>query len=195
MGAKNLDRIPAAAWRQRIETVADFIRDHIEVITDCPRCGLQMVVNLPMVARVSGPETSLWNRKPRCRKLGCGGRATLKAKLPGKGYYEALEAPWPSDKPAAPSSPTLGALAVKEARVHISCRNPSCDHMKARHYGLTLPAVEAAQRWGDNTTLVQLRPKVKCKLCGARWPNVEIEVSTPAAKMGAGASSDPCKFS
>ena len=31
----------------------------------------------------------------------------------------------------------------------------------------------------------ELRPKVKCKLCGARWPNVEIEVSTPAAKMGA----------
>jgi hypothetical protein len=40
MGAKNLDRIPAAAWRQRIETVADFARDHIEVITDCPKCGL-----------------------------------------------------------------------------------------------------------------------------------------------------------
>jgi hypothetical protein len=168
-----------------IETVADFARDHVEVITDCPKCGLQMVVGLAMVARVSGPETSLWNRKPRCRKLGCGGRATLKAKLPGKGYYEALEAPWPADKPAAPSSPTLGSLAAKDARVHISCRNPSCDHMAARHYGLTLPAAEAAHRCGAQTTLVQLRPKVKCKLCGARWPNVAIEVSTPAAKMGA----------
>ena len=59
--------------------------------------------------------------------------------------------------------------------------------MAARHYGLTLQAAEAAQRWGAGTTLVQLRPKVKCKLCGARWPNVEIEVSTPAAKMGASA--------
>ncbi len=187
MGAKNLDRIPAAAWRQRIETVADFQRDHIEVITDCPKCGLQMVVDLALVARVSGPTTSLWNRKPRCRKLGCGGRATLKAKLPGKGYYEALEAPWPSGRPPAPTSPSLGALAAKEARVHISCRNPSCDHMKANHYGLTLPAAKAAQRWGPETTLLQLRPKVKCKLCGARWPNVEIEVSTPAAKMGVSA--------
>ena len=185
MGAKNLDRIPAAAWRQRIETVADFARAHIEVITDCPKCGLQMVVDLALVARVSGPETSLWNRKPRCRKLGCGARASLKAKLPGKGYYEALEAPWPSDKPALPTSPTLGALAAKEARVHISCRNSACDHMKARHYGLTLQATEAARLWGHQTTLVQLRPKVKCKLCGARWPDVMIEVSTPAPKMGA----------
>jgi hypothetical protein len=57
--------------------------------------------------------------------------------------------------------------------------------MAARHYGLTLPAAEAAHRCGAQTTLVQLRPKVKCKLCGARWPNVAIEVSTPAAKMGA----------
>jgi hypothetical protein len=51
-----------------------------------------MVVDLALVARVSGSGTSLWNRKPRCRKLGCGGRASLKAKLPGKGYYEALRA-------------------------------------------------------------------------------------------------------
>jgi hypothetical protein len=57
----------------------------------------------------------------------------------------------------------------------------------SNHYGLTLQATEAAQRWGDDTTLLQLRPKVKCKLCGARWPNVEIEVSTPAAKMGVSA--------
>ena len=106
-------------------------------------------------------------------------------KLPGKGYYEALVAPWPSDKPTVPTSPTLGALAAKEARVHISCRNPSCDHLKANHYGLTLQAAEAAKRWGAETTLLQLRPKVICKLCGARWPNVAIEVSAPAAKIGA----------
>jgi hypothetical protein len=81
----------------------------------------------------------------------------------------------------------LASLAAKDARVHISCRNPSCDHMAANHYGLTLPAAEAARLWGAETTLAQLRPKVKCSLCGARWPSVAIEVSTPSATMGVSA--------
>jgi hypothetical protein len=33
----------------KCETVADFARDHIEVITDCPKCGLQMAVDLALV--------------------------------------------------------------------------------------------------------------------------------------------------
>jgi hypothetical protein len=92
LGAKNLDRIPASEWRRRFDTVDDFARGKIEVISSCQKCALQMAVNLGLVARISGPRTSLWNRKERCRRIGCAGFVEFQAKFPGKNYYETLSA-------------------------------------------------------------------------------------------------------
>ena len=83
------------------------------------------------------------------------------------------------------ASATLGWLAGRQARVHITCGNTACDHMAARHCGWTLSAGEAVERWGAETTLEQIRTRGRCKLCGEL--SARIDVSTPAAKMGSGA--------
>ena len=83
-------------------------------------------------------------------------------------------------------SATLGSLAAQEGRVHINCRNPRCDHMAARHYGWSMQASEAVDRWGRDTTLADIRRRAVCKLCGAREPLVEVECSTPSENMGLG---------
>lgn len=99
MGSRNLDRISVAEWRNRCETIEDFARDRIEVISACRKCGLQMPVDLALVARVSGAKTSLWNRHPQCKRLGCDGVVDFKAKFWGANSYQTLEAPWPVGKP------------------------------------------------------------------------------------------------
>ena len=92
MGAKNLDRIPASAWRVKYPTVAELARDGIDVISSCSSCGLNMAVDLILVARVSGPSTSLWNRKAPCRRIGCSGFVEFRAKFRGTHIYQALAA-------------------------------------------------------------------------------------------------------
>ncbi|HLK15667.1 MAG TPA: hypothetical protein VKT78_12765, partial [Fimbriimonadaceae bacterium] len=80
-------------WRRRSETVSDLLRDHIEVISVCTKCDLKMPVDLRLVARVSGPRTSLWNRKARCRRLGCAGFVEFHAKFWGMNIYQPMRAP------------------------------------------------------------------------------------------------------
>jgi hypothetical protein len=92
-----------AIRRQRCETVAEMLRDRWEVISHCEHCGLIMTVNLRLVARVSGPSTSLWNRKIRCRRLGCTGFVGFQAKAPGMDCFDALAAPWPGGKLPKPA--------------------------------------------------------------------------------------------
>jgi|SRR5580693_8103883 hypothetical protein len=95
MDSRNPDRLPISIRRQRCESVAQMQRDRWEVISCCEKCGLNMVVDLALVARVSGPDTSLWNRKARCRQIGCAGWVEFKAKAPGMNMYEPLSAPDP----------------------------------------------------------------------------------------------------
>lgn len=85
------------------------------------------------------------------------------------------------------TSATLGWLAEQRARVHLSCTNSAGDHMAARHCGRTLDAGEALALWGADTTLEQIRARARCILCGEK--SARVEVSTPAVKMGVGASS------
>jgi hypothetical protein len=59
-------------------------------------------------------------------------------------------------------------------------------HMLKGHPGLHLSAAEAAKRWGAETTLDQVVRRGRCALCGARWPDLAIETSTPSDKMGLG---------
>ncbi|MEP6967437.1 MAG: hypothetical protein ABI906_05105 [Pseudomonadota bacterium] len=85
-----------AVRRQRCETVERMRRDGWDVISRCERCGLIMRVDLGLVIRVSGPTVSLWNRKARCRRLGCTGWVEFQARAPGMGFHEPLSAP-PAD--------------------------------------------------------------------------------------------------
>jgi hypothetical protein len=99
MGSRNLDRIPIRMWRSKVETVADMQREGWEVIASCQKCGLAMVADLALIARETGPETSLWNRTSVCRLIGCGGVVVFMAKAPGKHLHETLSAPWPDGRP------------------------------------------------------------------------------------------------
>jgi hypothetical protein len=92
MGAKNPDRIPVDAWRVKYPTVAELARDHVEVISSCRKCGLIMPVDLDLVARISGPATNFWNRKARCKRIGCSGFVEFQAKFRGTYTYQTLAA-------------------------------------------------------------------------------------------------------
>jgi hypothetical protein len=98
MGSKNLDRISTVEWRAKCETVADLARDRIEVISVCGKCDLRMTVDLRLIARVSGPATSLWNRKAPCKRIGCSGVVVFRAKFWGRNTYTELSAPWPAGR-------------------------------------------------------------------------------------------------
>jgi hypothetical protein len=104
MGHRNPDRVPISIRRQKCETVAEMARDRWEVISHCRHCGLIMTVNLRLVARVSGPKTSLWNRTSRCRRLGCTGVVDFQAKAPGMDSFDVLAAPWPEGRPPSTES-------------------------------------------------------------------------------------------
>ena len=99
MGSRNPDRVPLSYRRRKCETVADMMGQGWDVLSLCERCQLQMVVDLPMIARVRGPGFSLWNRRSHCRRVGCGGVVRFKARAPGMSWHEELDAPWPDGKP------------------------------------------------------------------------------------------------
>lgn len=98
MGAKNLDRIPIAAWRGKCETVWEMQQAGWPIISHCQKCRLSMPVDLDLVIWKLGAKASLWNRHPRCRRIGCEGRIDFQVKLPGVGYYQTLDGPWPASK-------------------------------------------------------------------------------------------------
>lgn len=104
MGSRNPDRVPLSYRRRKCETVVDMIEQGWDVISTCRTCGLVMGVDLRTIAQVRGPAFSLWNRKSRCRRVGCGGVVEFQAKAPGMGYHERLDAPWPDGKPPAPET-------------------------------------------------------------------------------------------
>lgn len=82
MGSRNPDRIPFHQRRARCETVADMDAQGWDVISKCLTCGLMMQVDLKLIAKVSGPRTTLWNRRQGCRRLGCIGMVQFLARIP-----------------------------------------------------------------------------------------------------------------
>jgi hypothetical protein len=90
MGRKNIDRIPITDRFGEGQTVAHMAVAGWEVLSKCRTCGLMMVVDLKVVAKVSGPSTSLWNRKSHCRRIGCNGFVHFQAKAPGMPFYSEL---------------------------------------------------------------------------------------------------------
>lgn len=102
MGARNPDRVLIVEMRATVPTVGDMLGRGWTVVSKCRKCELQLIVDLAAVARYMGPQTSLWCAKRHCKKLGCNGWATYWAKMPAKGYFEELDAPWPEGAPARP---------------------------------------------------------------------------------------------
>lgn len=92
MGTKNPDRVPLAYRRARCETVADMLAQGWEVISSCRTCNIELRTDLKLIALVRGPETSLWNRNARCKRLLCPGWVVFKAKAPGMTWFEELAA-------------------------------------------------------------------------------------------------------
>jgi hypothetical protein len=99
MGTKRPDMIPLADWRPGAETVDKMQSAGWDVFTQCRACGLKMAADLALIAKVSGGATSLWNRKARCRRLGCSGFVDFWGKPPQRSRHEPLSAPWPDGVP------------------------------------------------------------------------------------------------
>lgn len=83
--------------RDKFDSVESMLRNGWDVISCCQKCGLTMRVNLALIIRVSGPDVSLWNRKERCRRLGCTGWVAFQARAPDMVMHEVLSAPERSD--------------------------------------------------------------------------------------------------
>lgn len=90
MGQRNPDRVSIRQRHHNGVDVAMMAANRWDVITTCRTCGLSMQVDLRLIARVSGPRTSLWNRHGRCRRLLCGGVVEFMAKAPGMAWHEKL---------------------------------------------------------------------------------------------------------
>jgi hypothetical protein len=67
-----------------------MLRERWDVISKCRTCGLMMRTDLRVIARLSGPSVTLWNRKARCRRLLCNGVVTFWAKAPGMDGHQEL---------------------------------------------------------------------------------------------------------
>lgn len=87
MGRKNPDRVSIQDMYRSGKTVVHMIQQRWEVISIFQECRLQMLVRLDWIARISGPDTSLWNRRAKCRRLLCKGVTTFHAKAPGMTVY------------------------------------------------------------------------------------------------------------
>jgi hypothetical protein len=84
MGARNPDRIDFSDYARGVETVQHMLERRWQVRATCPSCGLMMSTNLMLLRRIFGPDFSLWDRHPPCRRLvnpfrRCGGKVTFQA--------------------------------------------------------------------------------------------------------------------
>jgi hypothetical protein len=95
MGTKSRARIPLAMRRKGCESVEQMRREGWDVLSRCDACTLIMRVNLSTIIKVNGPAFSLWNRKARCRRIGCVGFVEFQARAPGMECHEPLTALWP----------------------------------------------------------------------------------------------------
>jgi hypothetical protein len=99
MGARRPDNVPMVIWRGGCETVGQMIARDWRVMSCCLRCHVKQHTDLKVIAKVRGPNASLWNRRPRCKVIGCGGRVQFHAMPPGCTRFRALDADWPNGGP------------------------------------------------------------------------------------------------
>lgn len=82
MGAPNIDRIAQRPSPDRQRTLADFKEQGWGLAKWCQRCGHSEMVDVDWLIERFGSGFFPWNRWTRCEKLGCSGRAHLKAAKP-----------------------------------------------------------------------------------------------------------------
>jgi hypothetical protein len=87
---------------------------------------------------------------------------------------------------------TLRSLAEPDngVLVHFGCRGHVAvqledgfwaeAHTLRRHYGLSILASVALQRWGAETTLDDLERRAVCSVCGARAPKARVTIHVPS---------------
>jgi hypothetical protein len=102
MGTANPDKVDMRVWRGGCETVQQMLDQGWDVISQCQNqaCRLQMRVDLAAMVLVGGPDASLWNRTPPCRRVGCAGAVWFLGRAPRMSRHRRLEADWPEDRPA-----------------------------------------------------------------------------------------------
>lgn len=91
MGSRNFDRLPFARQAEGVHTIADMRAARWKVMAKCDACGLVVNVSLAAAARVLSPDAELWGRRPKCPKVGCSGRQTYMAVLPGGASGDLIE--------------------------------------------------------------------------------------------------------
>jgi hypothetical protein len=95
MGHKSPDRWPPEIWRSAAPHVQAMIDERWTVVSYCRTCHLSMMVDLPLIAKVSGPKTVLWNRQSKCKRIGCQGTVEFHGKPPNITVAFRLFAEWP----------------------------------------------------------------------------------------------------
>ena len=104
MGSTNPDRIPPIQWRMQSETLGEMRANGWRLTSRCRMCQLEMAVDLDLLIRIKGPDLSLWNRSPACRRLYCRGVVDFWAVAHPRGRAFILAADWPPGRP--PKAPT-----------------------------------------------------------------------------------------
>jgi hypothetical protein len=99
MGRTNPDRIPIRDRRRFAETVGQMQAQGWDVIARCDHCRVLLRVDLRVVIQTRGAGFSLWNRKTRCRVVGCTGWASFLGRPPDLTTHRPLSAPWPEGRP------------------------------------------------------------------------------------------------
>lgn len=91
MGAKSPDRIPFQHFHFQSRTVGLMIENGWTAISQCEACRLQMTVDLELIVTVKGPDVTLWNRRQRCKSVGCTGWVFFLGKHPRRIGFDPLK--------------------------------------------------------------------------------------------------------
>lgn len=90
MGSRNIDRIPIGARRRNAESVGAMLAGGWEVEAWCGVCGIKLRVELAGIVAAKGASYSLWDRRARCRRVGCQGRVRFHGRPPGAPGFSPL---------------------------------------------------------------------------------------------------------
>lgn len=95
MGSRNLDRIDFDCFAVHAETAGDMLRLGWRIQSVCLVCGLKMDEPLENIVKLAGPDYVLWDKKGRCRRVGCHGARVFEGRPRGMNHFNRLTRPQP----------------------------------------------------------------------------------------------------